>query len=336
MTDTATEMAQASEKVQQAPREAAGPRFPDFIIGGAPKCGTTSLHFILGQHPEISMPDEEIHYFDADDPIVHPDFFFYSGGKLEWFDARPEDKPNLDWYAGRFASFPRTACIGEDSTTYLHSASAPDRIKALIPDVKLIFMLRNPVARAYSQYWHLVMTARATCSFEEALTRFPVIVIGSSYVDALRRYYDCFGRDAVKVVFFEDFVADNQAAIDDVTAYLSLDPMEVKPDASWFNKTKYPSRLETQLMLNQVGSRIVRQRYRNHTGQKTGLAQKIRHKLHYWWFARINPVFLKNDRPPPMSEETRAYLTQHLIARNKGLSDLIGRDLSEIWPGFEV
>ncbi len=317
------------------PSLAGDARLPDFIIGGAPKCGTTSLHFILGQHPKISMPDEEIHYFDADDPIVHPDFLFVSRGKLEWFDARPGCTHNLDWYISRFAGFPADDCIGEDSTTYLHSASAPDRIKALMPGVKLIFMLRNPVARAFSQYWHLVMSARATCSFEKALSGFPSIVIGSSYVEALTRYFDCFGRDSVRVVFFEDFVADNQATLDGVTDYLGLEPMVVRPEASWFNKTKYPSRLSTQLLLNQVGSRIVRQRYRNHTGLKDDFTQKVRHKLHYWWFARINPLFLKNDKPPPMSDETRSYLTQHLYARNRGLSELVGRDLSKIWPGFE-
>ena len=46
-------------------------KFPDFVIGGAPKCGITSRHFIFGQHPGIGLPDKEIAYFDVDDPITH-------------------------------------------------------------------------------------------------------------------------------------------------------------------------------------------------------------------------------------------------------------------------
>ena len=46
---------------------------PDFIIGGAPKCGTSSLHFILEAHPRIRIPKHEIHFFDVDDPLNHPD-----------------------------------------------------------------------------------------------------------------------------------------------------------------------------------------------------------------------------------------------------------------------
>ena len=314
--------------------EATG-RLPDFIIGGAPKCGTTSLHFILAQHPDIFLPDEEIHYFDADDPVVHPDFLFATRQGLEWFDVRAEHKVHLDWYRSRFDRGAGMARIGEDSTTYLHSPVAPQRIKALMPNAKMIFMLRHPVDRAYSQYWHLVMTARATCSFEEALTQFPNIVLGSSYTEALRSYLQVFDRDAVLPILFEDFIADKQAVLNQVTDYLDLPGMEVREEASWFNKTKYPRKLETQLRLNLVGSRVVAQRYRNHTGQKTGSLQKIRHKLHYWWFSRINPLFLSEDRPVPMKPETRAYLMQHLSARNQGLSELLDRPLSEIWAGFE-
>ncbi len=67
-------------------------RYPDFIIGGAPKCGTTSLHFILDQHPRIGLPDDEIHYFDADDPITHPDFFFHERGELIHYDNRADNQ----------------------------------------------------------------------------------------------------------------------------------------------------------------------------------------------------------------------------------------------------
>lgn len=58
-------------------------RFPDFIIVGAMKCGTTSLHKILSSHPEIFIPEREIHFFDIDDISQHPDFFIFSNGN--WY-----------------------------------------------------------------------------------------------------------------------------------------------------------------------------------------------------------------------------------------------------------
>ncbi len=106
-------------------------RYPDFIIGGAPKCGTTSLHFILDQHPKIGLPEDEIHYFDADDPITHPDFFHDKDGELVYYDNSQENTAFLSAYAARFAPFQDLHLIGEDSTTYLFSQVAPHRIKAL-------------------------------------------------------------------------------------------------------------------------------------------------------------------------------------------------------------
>ena len=309
-------------------------RLPDFIICGAPKCGTTSLHFILDQHPDIGMPTEEIHYFDADDPITHPDFFFHKAGDLVWYDNRAENTEFLDKYAANFEDFADRAFVGEDSTTYIFSEVAPVRIKSLLPEVRLIFMLRDPVARAYSQYWHLVKSGRVTYTFEQAIHRHPSVILGSTYARHLKRYTDVFGADRVKVILFEDFVRDNQKTIDEITVFLGCDGMKVDPNASWFNKTYYPTSLRGQLALNQIGQHVVSWRYGNHLDSRSGLSTRISQKLHHIWFNRINPLFLKAERPPAMRDTTRQFLVEHLSRRNDGLSELLGRDLSEFWPGF--
>ncbi len=309
-------------------------RYPDFIIGGAPKCGTTSLHFILDQHPAIGLPEDEIHYFDADDPITHPDFFFHKNGELIHYDNRPQNKEFLQAYATRFEPFADLPLIGEDSTTYLFSQVAPHRIKNLVPEARLIFMLRNPVSRAYSQYWHLVKSGRVTCTFERAIHEQRSLILGSTYLPHLKTYIELFGADRIKVVLFEDFISDNQKTLDDVTDFLGADRMTVSPDASWFNKTKYPTTLAGQLALNHIGQHIVGWRYSDHLESRQGLGTKLRRKIHYQWFHRINQIFLKADRPVAMKESTRAYLADHLSRRNQGLSDLLDRDLASLWPGF--
>ena len=309
-------------------------RYPDFIIGGAPKCGTTSLHFILDQHPKIGLPEDEIHYFDADDPITHPDFFHDKDGALVYYDNSLENTDFLNAYAARFTPFQDLPLIGEDSTTYLFSQVAPHRIKALLPDIRLIFMLRDPVKRAYSQYWHLVKSGRVTCRFERAIRDQRSLVLGSTYTAPLKTYIELFGADRVKVVLFEDFIADNQATLDSVTDFLGTDRMQVNQDASWFNKTKYPTSLFGQLALNQIGRHIVKWRYSDHLETRAGLGNKLRKKIHYNWFHRINPIFLKAERPQPMQESTRIYLANHLSRRNQGLSELLRRDLSKVWQDF--
>ena len=312
-------------------------RYPDFIIGGAPKCGTTSLHFILDQHADISLPVDEVHFFDADDPITHPDFLHVHGDTLVWPDPRPSQTQNLDWYAERFAEGASAALLGEDSTTYLMSELAPARIHALIPDVRLIFMLRHPVSRAYSQYWHLVKTGRTTKTFEQAILHYPNILLGSSYLAGLRRFQDTFGPEQIKVCLFEDFRADNQACVDDVTAFIGAKPMQIDPDKAWFNRTKYPGNLNIQRLSNVVGNYLVRKKYRQHMakdGSRDGWV-KLHKKLHYRWFRHVNSRILTADRPPEMREDTKAYLQQHLSARNAGLSKLLDRDLSTVWTGMQ-
>lgn len=309
-------------------------RLPDFIIGGAPKCGTTSLHFILGQNPEIGIPDQEIHYFDADDPITHPDFLTANEDGLKWFTLRPDETANLDWYASCFSDFQSHRLIGEDSTTYLFSAVAARRIKALLPDVKLVFLLRDPVRRAYSQYWHLICSGRLTCSFEQAVSQHSSIVLGSTYAPHLAEYFRVLGRENVHVALFEDFLADKQSYLDGVTAHIGASKMDVETLQTWFNRTKYPSPPKGQQIINFLGRPIVAQRYHNHMGHESGLRHKIRKKVHYQWFKRVNPLLLTADKPPAMKPETEKFLRVHLSDRNAGLSEMLERDLSKVWPEF--
>jgi hypothetical protein len=310
-------------------------RLPDFIIGGAPKCGTTSLHFILAQNPAVGIPHDEVHFFDADDPVAHPDFLFARRGGLDWYDPRPGNANGLAWYASRFAAFADKACVGEDSTLYLQSEVAAARIAEALPAVRLIFMLRDPVKRTYSRYWHHVTRGRLTCSFEEALTRYPSIVLESTYAPGLRRYLDIFGPERVHIGLFEDFLADRQGFIDGVTDFLGLARMPLDGAPDWFNRTHYPTWPMLQRQLNRVSSRIVRYQYHNHFRERTGPRERLRNKTHYRWFRYVHPLLLRSTRQPPMHEETARYLRQHLSARNLGLSELLGRDLSAVWPGFD-
>jgi hypothetical protein len=126
---------------------------PDFVIIGAQKCGTTFLYQLLAQHPHVKPAfAKEVHYFDLD----------YRKGD--------------NWYRSHFPLQMRNSreyITGEASPYYLFHPHAPRRASAVVPDAKLIVLLRNPVDRAYSHYQHQVKRvtgeARETLTFEEAI-----------------------------------------------------------------------------------------------------------------------------------------------------------------------
>ncbi|MEL6259124.1 MAG: sulfotransferase, partial [Pseudomonadota bacterium] len=248
---------------------------PDFIIGGSPKCGTTTLHDILTKHPDIGIPRDEVMFFDADDPMVHGEYFRGEGEDFSWFDPSLDNQERQNWYAKRFEPFEGKSLIGEDSTSYLSSESAPIRVAQQLPNVKMIFLLRDPVARAYSHYWHIMKMGRGTVCFERALTRYPAIIRGSSYAPAIKRWYDALGRDRVLVLLFEDLVRRPQETLDRVTDFLGASSMELPTEVSWTNRTLYPKNVATQKLLNRLGRPLIQARYKFHMGGNKSLFYKF-------------------------------------------------------------
>jgi hypothetical protein len=309
------------------------PRLPDFIIGGAPKCGTSSLHAMLACSPDIGIPDGELHFFDADDPATHPDFFRRRKGSLEVFDPDDRGGPLFRGYAARFEPFRERRLIGEDSTTYLFSPAACARIKRLLPDTKLIFMLRDPVARAYSQYWHQVASGRLTGSFEQAIVESPAIVGRSSYLRPLSHYLDVFGANKVKVILCEDLAKDSQAVIDEAADFLQIDRFVVPRERAWVNRAAYPARPGLTLAINRVGRRISPWRYRTLLNVRSGPKDRALSGIEWTW-RKAASLLLTQRAAPPMQPPTRDYLSRHLSESNRGLSQLLGRDLSSVWESF--
>src|SRR5690606_38752775 len=77
---------------------------PDFIIGGAMKSGTTTLHAILNKHPSIAMAHDELGFFDMDSILQHPDFNFFDTNKNQWITQSMVSHPDLlwNWYGSQF------------------------------------------------------------------------------------------------------------------------------------------------------------------------------------------------------------------------------------------
>ncbi|MEQ8381958.1 MAG: sulfotransferase domain-containing protein [Coleofasciculus sp. A1-SPW-01] len=200
---------------------------PNFIIIGAPKCGTTAIFNYLNQHPQIYMPS-----------CKEPHFFSFEGeNKPHW------GIPNLEAYGTLFEGVTDEIAIGEASTWYLYSKTASERIQYHLPEAKLIAILRNPVERAYSSWAFRVQCGwESITNFEQALQAeqsricdnrewdFHYLQSGFYYTQ-IKRYFDLFPREQIKIYLHEDLKADPVGLLQDIFQFLNIDSNFV-PDVS--------------------------------------------------------------------------------------------------------
>lgn len=315
--------------------EAAG--LPHFIMVGAPKCGTTSMHAMLASHPDVFIPENEVFFFDVDDVMAHPDFFVHRDG-LSFHDYEGQFDDYLAWYRSLFKDAKPGQVIGEDTTTYLSSRDAPDRIAALLPDARLIALLRDPVDRAYSQYLHNVRAGRATLSFERTLRTNPGALLEHGfYEEHLRRYQGFLQAGQMTVVFFEDLVREPLVELANVCGFVGLEgPPPVEDNAKHSNAARPPLHFGSRLLLNHyLGHRFSFPRPRpnlpNYRGPDADDAQ--RRTLRWYEKAVLSlDENMPRRRPPRMRDDTRAHLQRVFGKRNAGLAKLLDTDVHARWP----
>ena len=178
---------------------------PTFLVIGAMKCGTTSLYRYLADHPEIGMsPRKEIEFFSDD---------------ANW--AR-----GGDWYREHFQDFAGALAVGECSTGYTKFPAYPDapaRIAELLPNAKLVYLVRDPVARIRSHYEHSVLAGRERLPIELAVLENPEYLDISRYATQLRRYLEHFDASQILVMDSATLRHDRRAAIANIYEFLDVD-----------------------------------------------------------------------------------------------------------------
>ncbi len=214
-----------------------------YVIIGAQKCGTTSLSRHLVRHPQIAPAvTKEIHYFDLN---------FEKGD---------------DWYFSQLPGLAETSrylATGESSPYYIYHPLVAQRLRRLLPDARLIVMLRDPVARAVSHYHHEVRLKAEHLSLEEAFAQEPARLRGEAgklisgeldysfnhqhfaylsrgvYIDQLRPWMELFPREQFLFLKSEDFYADPPAVYNQVLEFLDLPGHELD-DYGKHNSGEYP------------------------------------------------------------------------------------------------
>jgi len=167
---------------------------------GAQKAGTTWLFRCLQEHPEIATArQKETHYF-ADSK--NRDFAQY----LSYFDLKKDGRVFL-----------------EISTSYLSNASAAKRIAEVLPNAKVIVLLRDPVERAFSHFKHLrAQNKNNVDSLESAISFYPEIIENGLYAKHLKRYFGFFDSSNLLILQYQDIKIAPQELIDSVTSFLGI------------------------------------------------------------------------------------------------------------------
>ncbi len=216
---------------------------PNFLIIGAAKAGTSSLHYYLRQHPQIFMPF-----------LKEPMFFALENEELNF--RNPDQGINkysitkLEDYQSLFEGVTDEIAIGEASPIYLYSKKAAERIKHYIPEAKLIVVLRNPVDRAFSCYTHLLREGYEKLPFLEALSEENNRIkdnwahlwhykTAGYYYQQLKPYVDNFRTEQLRVFLYDDFVNNPQGFLREVFNFLCVDE-NFKPDMTRMNVSGLP------------------------------------------------------------------------------------------------
>jgi hypothetical protein len=204
--------------------------WPTFVVIGANKAGTTSMHHYLGQHPDVYMsPVKEPHFFSLDPARKHDPV---DRTQKPWADTLTYD---VDAYLQLFDAVTDEHAIGESSSNYLCSPVAPARIKDKIPEARLVAILRDPVDRAVSMWSAWTADGREHLSFADAVaaerrgerTRGG---LGRHYVEwgrygrQLGRYFEHFDLHRLHLVRYDDFDACPEPVLRDIFTFVGVDP----------------------------------------------------------------------------------------------------------------
>jgi hypothetical protein len=265
-------------------------RWPDFVIVGTMRSGTTSLYRHLADHPEV-------------DPAVTKEIRYFT----KHFELGD------DWYRSQFPG--RAGRItGEATPSYMHDRSAVDRMAAAIPDAKLIAILRHPAERAWSHYLMRRSLGQEPRSFAAALEEernapsgsrreFDDYLSPGQYAEQLEHISTHYPRDRLQVHLFDDLARDPASVYDATCEFLGI------------AASVRPPHLDT--------------RVNAHAQYRSVALRRLAKRGPHWLRNAVGRINASHAPPAPLDRELRAELIEHFRPHNQRLAARLGRDLSD-------
>jgi len=298
-------------------------KLPDFYIIGAAKSGTTSLQEYLSQHKEVFFPTRK-----------EPNYFALANMALPRpGPVRPEVLYNLLYsrsitdfedYVKIFENAGAEQAIGEASVRYLYFEKASHRIKEKTPDAKFIVMLREPVGRLYSHYCMNVQYQLEPLDLMNAIEAesdrkskdwgwdWHYTGIGL-YTKQLKRYFDLFSKEQIRVFLYDDFVANPVKVTQDICQFIRVDNTFV-PDMGMRGKVAYRGK-------NKALDRWLHWPSRSRKVMRQVLPGRVNGRL-------LLKLRTMNSMPvPKLDGNTRVEIARYFNEDIKELGDLLGRNI---------
>lgn len=270
----------------------------DFMMIGAQKCGTTNLAAQLATHPSVCFSR-----------IKEPGFF---NETADWRSVLPSYHALYDVADGQLC--------GEASTMYTFLPEFPDthlRLFEYNPDLKLIYIMRQPVNRVISHYSHNLVRGLVKDGPETAVFDDPTYINRSRYATQIRPYLELFGHENVKLLVFEEYVANPDQTLSDLAGFLSLDETKFsEADESSKHQTTGRTYLKHETMRRLVESNMF-QSMRSYL--PAAIRQPIRKRL-------SNQI----EEKPEFSDQLRKLIWRFVEDDVYGIEKIIGRQLL-IW-----
>lgn len=277
---------------------------PESFLIGAQKAGTTTLAYLLNQHPQITIGQTK-----------EPHFFTDNWSK------------GLDWYRKQFPGSSDAICM-DASTSYAMAPltegwkhrdpsvyeNIPGKVHAVSPEAKFIYLLRDPVDRTYSGYWHDVRMGVKNEGFGAALHSNPFYLDVSDYHGQVRRWLEYFPLSSFHFVLFEEMKARPNQVVDECLAFLGL------PKGT--ESITLDSAQNQSYRVGWVGRRVNQIEI-----ALPGLRAVLKSKLPSGVKAFVNGLKTGSGRIPAMGEEDRRFLVEYFRERNQSLQALIGTSL---------
>jgi len=272
---------------------------PDFIVIGAMKAGTTALFQYLVKHPGVYMPWRK---------------------ELDFFSNQARWDQGVGWYEEQFAAAPVGMLIGEASPNYTKRHAwpeTPDRMARVVPEAKLIYMVRDPIARMQSMYLDMLHYGAEVRSMDEAASDHDYITT-SLYGWQLAPYAETFGSDRILVETAHRLRVDRDAVLERVLTFLGVNPAAMPEiDAIEANRS------DDKRIPNRLGMYIRRSR--------PWAVDPLRTDLPAW----RNRMLLRqsNHRAARLSRAARADLEERFTPDLHRLQQMVDVDLS-YWPWY--
>lgn len=285
---------------------------PNFICPGAQKSATTTLYDLLRQHPDVYLPDvKELHFFDNEEKFLKSISFY----EKEFFSEVKGEK-----------------VIGDITPIYMYLDYIPQRIyNALGENIKFIFMLRNPIDRAYSHYWRGYNRNYEKETFERAINfekerikagdfanrHFSYINRGF-YANQIKRFLKYFSKKNMKFILFEEFINNTFLIIKDIFSFLEID----KDVLINFNVNKNTSKIvKSKMLKNFIGEPLIKKSAKILIPNK-----KTRRALEQM----IKNLYQRSFEKLKLNINTRNKLLNLYRPEIRELENLIDRDLN-LW-----